>query len=237
MTIRVALIGDCNPEVIAHRAIPPALKLAAGRLGVELEYRWHHTTTLEPDAPRALAGCDAVWCVPASPYASTGGALAAIRHAREAELPFLGTCGGFQHMVLEFARQVLRRDHAAHAELDPAAADPVIAPLSCALVERRGRVRLEPGSLLARCYGALEIEEGYHCSYGLAPKYEALLAGAGLRVSARDPAGEVRALELAGHPFYLGTLFQPERAALAGTAPAPVVGLVSAAAARAEAAR
>ena len=58
--------------------------------------------------------------------------------------------------------------------------------------------------------------EPYHCRYGLNPAYERLFAEAPLRVAARDDAGDVRAVELAGHPFFVATLFQPELAALRG---------------------
>jgi CTP synthase (UTP-ammonia lyase) len=63
--------------------------------------------------------------------------------------------------------------------------------------------------------------------------FEHLLAGSGLKITARDPGGEARALELAGHPFFLLTQFQPERLALAGSAPPIVSAFLGAAAARA----
>jgi len=81
-------------------------------------------------------------------------------------------------------------------------------------VEVKGDVVLTPGSRLARIYGASEASEGYHCSYGLSPKYAARLESGPLRAAARDRAGEVRAVELDGHPFYVATLFQPERSGL-----------------------
>jgi CTP synthase (UTP-ammonia lyase) len=94
---------------------------------------------------------------------------------------------------------------------------PVIARLTCSLVEQCGSVRLTEGSRLRAIYGTAEADEGYRCNYGLNPSYERLLADpAGLRVAARDPAGEVRAVELAGHPFFIATLFQPERSGLRG---------------------
>ena len=34
------------------------------------------------------------------------GVLSAIRFARETGRPFLGTCGGFQHALIEYARNV-----------------------------------------------------------------------------------------------------------------------------------
>lgn len=220
--IRIALIGDRNPAVTAHVAIPRALALVAAETGIALLPEWVHTATLGSDCENRLHGFAAFWCVPASPYTSTQGALAAIRYARERGRPFLGTCGGFQHALLEYARGVLDFTHAAHAELQPHADDPVVAPLACALVEESGSILLDPDSQLARAYGTLRIVEGYHCRYGLAPTWEQRLLHDRLRVTGRDPAGEVRAVELDGHPFFVATLFQPERSALAGVTP-PVV--------------
>jgi CTP synthase (UTP-ammonia lyase) len=227
--VSIALVGDHDAGVTAHRAIPRALGRAAFDLGVTLRYDWLHTAKLA-NAPASLAAYDAVWCVPASPYADASAALEAIRFAREERRPFLGTCGGFQHALLEYARNVLGLAGARHAESDPAEPDPFIAPLACALVEREGRIKLLPGSCLAAAYGRSEIVEEYHCSYGLSRRFQGALDGGPLRVSGRDAAGEVRAVELAGHPFYVATLFQPERAALRGSTPPVVRAFVQAAA-------
>jgi CTP synthase (UTP-ammonia lyase) len=226
---RIGLIGDYDPEVPAHRAIPAALRLAADRAGVAVEPVWLHTSTLTGDVPRLLADCAGLWCVPASPYAHAAGALAAIRCARESGRPFLGTCGGFQHALLEYARNVLGLRDAGHAEEHPGAAVPLIAPLACPLVEQAGPVVFADGSRLRSIYGAAEAEEPYRCRYGLNPTYEDLFAGAALRVAARDRGGEVRAVELGGHPFFIATLYQPERAALRGEAPPLVNAFVAAA--------
>jgi CTP synthase (UTP-ammonia lyase) len=214
--VAVALVGDFDPAVTAHRAIPEALRLSAQRLHLEIRPEWVHTTAVGA-ATEALSDHAAVWCVPASPYASAAGALAAIRYARESSRPFLGTCGGFQHAVLEYIRNVLGYSAADHAETAPEAPMPVIARLSCSLVEKSGSVRLAGGSRLRTIYGTSEATEGYHCNYGFNPAYEQLLSDPdGLRVAARDSAGEVRAVELAGHPFFIATLFQPERSSLQG---------------------
>jgi CTP synthase (UTP-ammonia lyase) len=133
----IALIGDYQASVTAHQAIPLGLKLAGERLGIATRFEWIPTD--EIDGTARLAKFDGVWCVPASPYRSTAGALTAIRFARETQLPYLGTCGGFQH-----------------------------------------------------------------------------------------DKGEVRALELRGHPFFIATLFQPERAALRGECPPPAAAFVRA---------
>jgi CTP synthase (UTP-ammonia lyase) len=110
---------------------------------------------------------------------------------------------------------------------------PVVSPLCCSLVERSGPLVFSDGSRLCAIYGVPEAEELYHCNYGLNPRFEALLFGRGdLQVGGRDPAGEVRAVELAGHPFFIATLFQPERAALSGIAHPLVTAFADAAASR-----
>lgn len=217
---RIALVGDFRADVAAHRAIPLALERARDAERLALGWEWLGTDTIDPaDAAPALASFDGVWCVPASPYASTEGALAAIGFARRSGRAFLGTCGGFQHALLEYARSEWGIERPAHAETDPDATDPVIAPLACGLVEVTAPVRPLAGSRLAAIYGGDRApREGYHCRYGLNPGHAALLAGGPLRVAAVDDAGEVRAVELDGHPFYVATLFQPERAALEGRA-------------------
>jgi CTP synthase (UTP-ammonia lyase) len=232
--VRIGLVGDFDCGGLAHRAAPEALRLAAANLGRALDVAWLGTADLGRGRAAPLAGFAGLWCVPGSPYASTEGALAAIQFARESSRPFLGTCGGFQHALLEYVRNVCGQRQADHAELDPGAGMPLIARLACPLVEKAGRVVFVEGSRLRALYGSPEAEEQYHCSYGLNPAYEALLGGTPLRVSGRDPAGEVRAVELDGRPLFVATLFQPERAALRGVAHPLVRGYVAAAAAWAE---
>jgi CTP synthase (UTP-ammonia lyase) len=209
--MRICLIGDFNPEVVAHQAIPEALALAADDLDVQPE--WLDTeSALEAD----LESYDGFWCVPASPYRSMEGALRVIRFARENQWPFLGTCGGCQHAVLEFARNVLSISAAGHAESDAATSEPVITSLACALIEASEVLRPVPGTRFHEIYGADEIRETYHCSYGLNPAYLPRLEQGGLRAGVIGPNGEPRAVELPAHPFFLATLFQPERSAFKG---------------------
>jgi CTP synthase (UTP-ammonia lyase) len=217
--IRVGLIGDYNPDVPAHRAIPPALTLAARLNGVPVvEPAWLSTLALATEADQKLVRFAGLWCVPASPYASMEGALTAIRYARQNGVPFLGTCGGFQHALLEYARNVLGLTEADHAESNPASSLPLIARLACSLVEQEDRILLAEGSRIRHIYGRAEIKEPYRCSFGLNPRYEAALDDARLRFTGRDVGGEVRVFELVEHPFFIGTLFQPERSALRGDA-------------------
>lgn len=218
--VKVGLIGDYDPAVPAHQAIPLALQRAAQSNHLNIKFEWIPTQEIV-DASRC-SGFDGLWCVPASPYHSMQGALLAIRSAREQGVPFLGTCGGFQHAVVEYARNVLGWADADHAETAPEAARAVISPLECALVETTATVRLYPGTRIAAAYGANETTEGYRCRYGLNPEFQTALVAGPLRAAADDETGEIRAIELDAHPFFVATLFQPERAALADK-PAPLV--------------
>jgi CTP synthase (UTP-ammonia lyase) len=221
-TPQIALIGDYNAEVVAHQAIPKALELASAILKHPLRTVWIETSNLRSNLQPQLSDFDAIWCVPASPYANTQGVFEAIRLARETARPFLGTCGGFQHALLEYARAVLGFEKAAHAEIDSEAEMQFIAPLSCSLVEKSGVIAFEEGSKQRIIYDRAAAEEQYHCRYGLNSQYEALLQGSRMHICARDLAGEARAVELEGHPFFIATLFQPERAALRGE-PHPLI--------------
>ena len=226
MTKRIALVGDYSESVVAHRAIPIALRLATRTLNADVSWEWLHSRTLA-NVNEQLQQYAGVWCVPGSPYENTQGVIDAIRFARTSPRPFLGTCGGFQHALLEYAQAVWGID-AVHAELDGNAENPVIAPLTCALKEVRGGLRFEPGSRLRKIYDRDTASEEYHCSYGFNPLYVDRLQTGPLKIAARDDESSVRAVELDGHPFFIGTLFQPERAALREQVPPLVKAFVAA---------
>ena len=218
-TLRIALVGDYNHDVPAHQAIPLAIDDAAAVLDITADYDWLATTELT--SPEDLVGPDAIWLVPARPYKNADAASIAARHARANSVPFLGTCGGFQHALIEYARNVLGWQDAAHAETDTAGRM-VIAPLTCSLVEVADTIELRANTLIAKAYGQEEIEEEYRCNYGVSPEFAQELEKGDMRVTGWDAQGEIRAVELVTHPFFVATLFQHERAALAGR-PAPLV--------------
>lgn len=207
---RVAIVGDRSPSIRAHARIPGIIDALAERDQLVLDVYWIPSQDAQDEA--ALRGFDAIWLAPGSPYRSEAGAITAARVAREQDIPFLGTCGGFQHAVLEFARNVCGLANARHAENEPDAEDPLIVPLACSLVGHEGPVLIEPGSLAERVLGAERTVERYHCSFGPNPAYLDLLRAHGLRFSGTDETGEVKIAELPGHPFFLLTLFQPELA-------------------------
>jgi CTP synthase (UTP-ammonia lyase) len=224
----IALVGDYSPRVPAHGAIPRAFALIAVETGFSFTWRWTETAAIR-DARQDLAAFSAVWLVPASPYKNMAGALSAVRWARETRRPFLGTCGGFQHALIEFARNVAGLNAADHAETNPAASVPLITHLGCSL-DRPAPVHFAPGSLIREAYARASADEGYRCSFGPNPVYRGALEGAGLRFTAFDDDGAIRAAELLSgvHPFFVGTLFQPERAALLGEIPPLVRAFVQA---------
>jgi CTP synthase (UTP-ammonia lyase) len=174
-----------------------------------------------------LRDYSAIWCVPGSPYQNTQGIIKAIRFARTQSIPFLGTCGGFQHAVMEYAEAVWGID-AVHAETNPDAVDPVIAPLVCSLLSVSDGLHFEPESRLRKIYGRDAATEEYQCRYGLNQLYADRFNNGAMRIAARDDEGSVRAIELDDHPFFIGTLFQPERAALRDQLPPLVKAFVAA---------
>ncbi len=213
-SISIALIGDYNKAVIAHTAIPRALELASVAVKVDVTWSWIETTAIRDDT--SLAEFTAIWVVPGSPYMNMEGALTAIRFARETHRPFLGTCGGFQHALIEYARNFCGVLDASHAETDPDGNSLIVTPLLCSLVEKNGYISFTPGSQLYSIFKGQETIEGYHCNYGLNPEWKTRLEKNGINFTGFDAEGEVRAFELDNHPFFIGTLFQPERSALRG---------------------
>ncbi|MFF9280220.1 CTP synthase C-terminal region-related (seleno)protein [Streptomyces griseosporeus] len=216
---RIALVGDRSPDVVSHTRIPLLLDALAERDRLVLDAYW--IPSEDAAAEGAVRGFDAVWVLPGSPYRSEEGVLAAVRTAREDGVPFLGTCGGFQHALLEYARHVCGLTRVAHAENDPDAEDFLIEPLACSLVGHEAAVVIEPGSLAQSVIGAERTVERYFCAYGPSRHLDTLRAH-GMRFSGHDEEGHVRVAELPGHPFFLATLFQPELYG-DGSRPHPVV--------------
>jgi len=84
--IRIGIIGDLNPQLKAHQAIPKALAAASGDAA---ETVWVATDSGIKN--ESLTGFDGLWCAPGMPYRDANGAMNAIRYARTSATPFLGT--------------------------------------------------------------------------------------------------------------------------------------------------
>jgi CTP synthase (UTP-ammonia lyase) len=212
---RIALLGDRDLRFVTHRA----LEAAVARLPDGVAAAWVGTDT--PEA-RSLDAYDGVWVLPGTPYRDDDAVLAAIDRANETGMPLLGTCGGFQYALLALARRA-GVDDAAHAEVEPDALDPVVAPLSCSLVGEEREVTPVPGTRLAAICGTAPFTGFHWCNYGLADTYVERLADAGVVVSARAPDAGVEGIELRDHPFFVATLFQPQIGALNGGGLHPLI--------------
>ncbi|GAA2893165.1 CTP synthase [Nonomuraea rubra] len=166
-------------------------------LGIGVDVRWLATEPLESGLAEVEAA-DVLWRAPGSPYRSLPGALAALRHGREHGVPTLGTCGGCQHMVIEYARHVLGFEDAQHAESDPYASALFVSELTCSPAGKTMPVPLVPGSRVAALYGRSEVEEEYYCNFGLDPGRQGILHDGGFLVTGVDGDGEARVLEIPG---------------------------------------
>jgi CTP synthase (UTP-ammonia lyase) len=137
-------------------------------------------------------------------------------------VPCFGTCGGMQHLIIEYARNVLGFHDAQHAEYDPYASLLFVSELACSLAGREMQLRLVPGSQVAAIYGERSVVERYYCNFGVHPDRVAALAAGPLRIVGSDAEGSVRVVELPGHPFFIGTLYVPQ-ARSTPNAPHPLV--------------
>lgn len=231
--IRIAIIGDYNPEYVSHQTTGPAIEHAAAQLDVPVEIRWIATDSIPADRPESVLGeWDGFWIAAGSPYRSRPGALAAIRYAREGRRPMLATCGGFQYGLLEFAHDVLGRTDLEHEEDAPNAAKHLIHQVACPVPERAAdapklsgpaqRVHIREDSRAREILGTDRIEEEYFCSFELNPDYDELFEEHGLEFTGFGDRGDSRIFEVPEHPFYIGTLFQPQRKSRPGS-PHPLV--------------
>jgi CTP synthase (UTP-ammonia lyase) len=216
-TTRIGIIGDFNAENPTHIATNQGIEHAAEALDRHFEAVW-----LPTDQPQEFGRFHGLFCSPGSPYKSLDGALVGIQYARENNIPFIGTCGGSQHLVIEYARNVMGIQDAAHAETDPYASCLFITPLSCSLVGKTMEVNIKPGSKAAAVYQARRSMEAYYCNFGLNPIYQDQLERAGLEITGTDQDREARIMEIPSHSFFLGTLFVPQARSVSGS-PHPLI--------------
>ncbi len=209
--LKVGIIGNFNPNSPSHAATDEALSHAARALSVTLTTSWLPTQQLDDEfSESTLNRFDALWCAPGSPYKSMSGALKAIRFAREKDWPFMGTCGGFQHTLVEFARNVLEIYDAKHEETAPHASRLVISRLTCSLAGQTQSIKITPGTCAHQAYGKEDVVEEFRCSYGLNPAYRSAIGNGGLKIAGVDLDSEVRIVELPDHRFFMATLFVPQ---------------------------
>ena len=210
-SVNIAVLGDYSDDVAAHSAIAPALALSAKQLDINCQSDWIHSSNIVVDELQQFQG---FWCVPNSPYADPARVLAAIKYARESEIAFIGTCGGYQHAALEYAINVLGYSNAGNLEEDQDTDMPLVSALSCALREKQGAIHLTSDSRLHTIYQSALVHEEYNCGFGVNRDYLSIFDNTDLTFTGFDDEGDPRALEHDTHPFFIGTAFQPERSAL-----------------------
>jgi CTP synthase (UTP-ammonia lyase) len=212
----IVALGDRDPAYLTHREVDAALRLfPPGACS-----GW--VATDSPAAER-LDEASGVWLLPGTPYLDAEAAFAAIRHCLDNGVPFLGTCGGFQHALVELARSRAGIVDAAHAESDPDAPAPVVGRLACSLYGESRTVTPRPGTRFAAICGNEPFEGYHHCGYGLDPAYVRPLERAGVVVGATAPDAGIEAIELPDHPFFLATAFQPQVGASETGRPGPLL--------------
>ncbi len=205
--MRIAIIGEYDPEFDLHLKTANAIAHSSAKLNLSVKLDWLTTQDLMPACLRDYSG---IFIAPGSPYKDLIAAIAAIRFAREHKIPTLGTCGGFQHMVIEYARNVVGIRDAQHAEYDPYASSLIVSKLKCSLVGQKLSIHFAPQSLAARAYDSSHTTENYYCNFGVNSDYIGLLSNAGFQVTGTDSDGECRVMEDSSHPFFIGTLFVPQ---------------------------
>jgi CTP synthase (UTP-ammonia lyase) len=209
MPKQIAIAGDFHNSK-TQVAISLSIEHAARLLGVETSCKWLETNELANDYAEILGDYSGIWSASGSPFKSFNGALNAIRFARENNIPHLGTCGGFQHSVLEYARNVLGFTNADHAEYNPIADDLFIDKLTCSLVGTRGKVFLTDDSLAKNIFSEPKITVDYYCSYGINDRFKSIITQKDLKISGVDINNCIRMMELRNHPFFIITAFVPQ---------------------------
>ena len=203
----IALLGEYTATFQPHTATNAAIEHSRNHLGVDISATWVSTADIDQHLFEHYSG---IWVAPGSPYKSMEKTLWAIRYARENKIPCFGTCGGFQHIVIEYARNVLGFKDAQHAEYDPYASNLFISQLACSLAGREMQLKFMSGSQVAVIYGGLSAKEHYYCNFGVNPDCIDELEQGPMKITGSDAEGETRVIEHPDHPFFIGTLFVPQ---------------------------
>jgi CTP synthase len=225
-SVSIGIVGKYVEYEDSYKSLKEALTHGALARNLKLDVQWIEAEKLESKTPTdrsyesKLAGFDGILVPGGFGKRGIEGMLNAIRYAREQKVPYFGICLGMQCACVEYARNVCGLENANSTEFDPASRYRIIYKLRelLGVEEMGGTMRLgawtcilQPDSLAARAYGATEISERHRHRYEFNRDYEALLTGAGLRISGATPdATYVEIVELPGHPYFLGCQFHPE---------------------------
>jgi CTP synthase len=219
--VDIGLVGKYVEYEDSYKSLKEALLHGGLAHRLKVNIHWIESENLLwPECIHALEKYDGILVPGGFGKRGVEGMITAIRYAREHKVPFFGICLGMQTMVIEFARNVCRLEHANSTEFDPAAPDRVIYKLRelKGVDELGGTMRLgaypcllAPGSFAVEAYGMPEISERHRHRFEFNREYERILTEGGLRVAGQTPdAVYVEICEIPDHPWFLGCQFHPE---------------------------
>jgi CTP synthase (UTP-ammonia lyase) len=207
--MKIGIVGDYNPDYLSQQATNDALIHSSEKLGIRIEHEWIPTASIPEQMDEIIKTYKGFWIAPGSPE-SVDGVLHIIQYSREHNIPLLGTCGGFQNILIEYARNKLMITEAEHEEQDPNASILVISKLTCSLVGQKGEIIIKNPSKVFGIYQKPKVIEQFRCNYGLNPEYQTQIGESGLRIVGADTLGNPRIIEIPEHKFFIGTLFVPQ---------------------------
>lgn len=220
-TVTVAIVGKYVHLADTYKSLNEALHHGGVANRVRVELRYVDSESFDADSPgEQLSDCDCILVPGGFGERGAEGKIAAVRWARENNVPFFGICLGLQLVVVEFARSVLGLTDAQSREFEANPDHPVIELMDEQrnVVDKGGTMRLgawpcvlAEGTLAHRIYGTAEISERHRHRYEVNPAYAERLEAGGLRLSGRSPDGKlVEMVELDSHPYFVACQFHPE---------------------------
>jgi CTP synthase len=227
--VAIAMVGKYVNLKDSYISLTEALTHAGVRTRTRVNIQFIESTDVEKHGTNCLDGMDAVLVPGGFGERGIEGKIAAIRYARERQIPYLGICLGMQLAIIEYARNVAKLEGAHSTEFNRSAPHPVIALISewqdqKGTVEQRDdrsqlggtmrlgaqEVRLSHGSAAHRIYGADTIQERHRHRFEFNNTYLQRIMNAGLRFSGFSRDGLVEMVELPQHPFFVASQFHPE---------------------------
>ncbi len=214
--INIGLVGKYAQLPDAYKSITEAF-IHAGAVNV----RWIQSDDLSADnMEHNMRQLDGILVAPGFGSRGIEGKVAAVKHARENNIPFFGICLGMQIAVVEFARNVMGHKEANSTEMNPDTEYPVIALMESQknVTKKGGTMRLGSytcelvkGSKAYAAYGKTKIHERHRHRYEFNNKYIKAYEKAGMLATGINPDGNlVEIVELKDHPFFVGAQFHPE---------------------------
>jgi CTP synthase len=220
--VTIGLVGKYVELQDSYKSILESFIHAGARNEVRVKVQSIHSEYINDQNYQAkLAGLDGILVAPGFGERGIEGKIQAVRHAREAGIPFLGICLGMQMAVIEYARNVLGLVDASSTEMDENTANPIISLMEeqKTITNKGGTMRLgawdcelTANSLVQKVYGGVtEIKERHRHRYEFNNTYKEQLENAGLIASGINSATNlVEIVELKEHPWFIGVQYHPE---------------------------